>query len=78
MKTDAPQPLPESSATRASPLRILFLVIFVATLAVPFFNKANPTLFGFPFFYWYQILCVPIASILIFIVFRAEDNGAEK
>jgi uncharacterized membrane protein len=76
MKTDAPQPLPESSATRASPLRIL--VIFVATLAVPFFNKANPTLFGFPFFYWYQILCVPIASILIFIVFRAEDNGAEK
>jgi uncharacterized membrane protein len=78
MKTDAPKPLPDSSATRASPLRILFLVIFVATLTVPIFNKANPTLFGFPFFYWYQIVCVPIASILIFIVFRAEDKGSEK
>ncbi len=78
MKTDAPKPLPDSSATRASPLRILFLVIFVATLTVPIFNKANPTLFGFPFFYWYQIVCVPIASILIFIVFRAEDKGTGK
>ncbi len=75
MKTDAPFPAPEHEAGRASPLRILFLVIFIATLTVPFFNKANPTLFGFPFFYWYQILCVPIASILIFIVFRAEDKG---
>jgi uncharacterized membrane protein len=78
MKTDAPMPAPHasggSSPSRASPLRILFLVIFVATLAVPFFNKAAPSLFGFPFFYWYQIACVPIASILIFIVFRAEDK----
>jgi hypothetical protein len=77
MKTDNPFPASPSSASRASPLRLLFLVIYVATLTVPFFNKANPTLFGFPFFYWYQILCVPVASLLIFIVFRAEDKGAE-
>jgi uncharacterized membrane protein len=75
MKTDASYP--GSSPRHASPLRILFLVICVATLTVPFFNRIGPTLFGFPFFYWYQIACVPIASILIFIVFRAEDKGAE-
>ncbi len=75
MKTDASTP--GAPRRRASPLRILFLVIFVATLAVPFFNRVTPTLFGFPFFYWYQIACVPVASILIFLVFRAEDNGAE-
>jgi hypothetical protein len=75
MKTDVSAPGP--SPRRASPLRILFLVIFVATLAVPFFNRTTPTLFGFPFFYWYQIACVPIASVLIFLVFRAEDKGAE-
>jgi uncharacterized membrane protein len=74
MKTDA---TPRPSSSRVSPLRLLFLVVFVATLAVPFFNKTAPALFGFPFFYWYQIICVPIASILIFIVFRAEDKGAE-
>jgi uncharacterized membrane protein len=76
MKTDAsPQPAPPS-ATRASPLRILFIVIFIITLSVPFFNRTTPTLFGFPFFYWYQIICVPISSLLIFIVFRAEDKTA--
>jgi uncharacterized membrane protein len=75
MKTDASTP--RASPSRRSPMRILFLVIFVATLAVPFFNRTSPTLFGFPFFYWYQIACVPIASILIFLVFRAEDKGGE-
>ncbi len=78
MKTDVPPPLPSASSSNASPLRMLFLVIFVATLTVPFFNRATPTLFGFPFFYWYQIICVPIASILIFIVFRAEDKGGSQ
>lgn len=78
MKTDAPLPSPQPSASRVRPLRILLLVIFVATLWVPFFNKAAPTVFGFPFFYWYQIICVPIASILIFIVFRAEDKGGAQ
>lgn len=75
MKTDASSPGP--SRRRASPLRILFLVIFIATLAVPFFNRTTPTLFGFPFFYWYQMVWVPIGSFFIFLVFRAEDKGAE-
>ncbi len=57
-----------------SPWRVLLLVVFVIALAVPFFNKIGPTLFGFPFFYWYQLACVPVASILIFIVFKAEDR----
>jgi uncharacterized membrane protein len=58
-----------------SPWRVLLLVVFVIALAVPFFNRTGPALFGFPFFYWYQLACVPVASILIFIVFRAEDRG---
>ena len=60
-------------------IRILFLVVFVISLWVPAFNRVNPTLFGFPFFYWYQILVVPIASIFIWIVYKVEDKGtAEK
>ncbi len=58
-----------------SPWRVLLLVVFVIALAVPIFNRTGPALFGFPFFYWYQLACVPVASILIFIVFRAEDRG---
>jgi uncharacterized membrane protein len=54
--------------------KILLLVVFVITLAVPFFNRTNPTLFGFPFFYWYQMAAVPVSSLLIYAVFRAEDG----
>lgn len=59
-------------------IRILFLVVFVISLWVPAFNRVNPTLFGFPFFYWYQILVVAIASILIWIVYKVEDKGAAE
>jgi Protein of unknown function (DUF3311) len=48
---------------------ILLLVPFVALLWVPFYNSTEPTLFGFPFFYWYQFLWVPITSLLILIVY---------
>ena len=68
MKTDASYP--GSSPRHASPLRILFLVIFVATLTVPFFNRIGPTLFGFPFFYWYQLAWVPVTSFLLWLVYR--------
>lgn len=56
-------------------IRILLAIIFVATLAVPLFNRAAPDLFGFPFFYWYQLAIVPVASLLIYIVYRVEDKG---
>ncbi len=55
-------------------MRLLLLAVFVIALAVPVFNRATPTLFGFPFFYWYQIAGIPISSALIFLVFRAEDR----
>lgn len=77
MKTDSPPPARPSSS-RASPLRILFLVIAVGTLVVPFFNRTDPTWLGFPFFYWYQIVSVPVSSFLIYLVFRAEDKGGES
>ena len=38
------------------------LVPFVGLLWVPFYNFAEPSLFGFPFFYWYQLTWVPVSS----------------
>jgi uncharacterized membrane protein len=58
-------------------IKILLLLVFIITLAVPVFNRTGPALFGFPFFYWYQMAAVPVCSLLIFIVFRVEDKGAE-
>jgi hypothetical protein len=57
---------------------VLFLVIFVINLAVPFYNRTAPSLFGFPFFYWYQMAMVLVSSALIFIVFKSEDRAGEN
>ncbi|WP_331535011.1 DUF3311 domain-containing protein [Acidocella sp.] len=55
-------------------VKILLLVVFVITLAVPFYNRTGPTLLGFPFFYWYQMVTVLVSSLLIYVVFLVEDR----
>ena len=57
-------------------IRLLLLVIFFIALWVPAFNRAGPALFGFPFFYWYQIVIIVIASFLTWIVYVVEDRKA--
>jgi hypothetical protein len=52
------------------PMWVLLLLPFVGLLWVPFYNFQEPALFGFPFFYWYQLAWVPITSVLIWLVYR--------
>jgi uncharacterized membrane protein len=54
-------------------LRIVLIIPFIATLWVPFYNQMNPRVFGVPFFYWYQMLWVPLSALLILVVFRTES-----
>jgi hypothetical protein len=56
----------------SSPMWILLLLPFVGLLWVPFYNFLEPALFGFPFFYWYQLAWVPISSLLIWLVYRSR------
>lgn len=57
-------------------LWLLLLVPYVGLLWVPFYNHLEPRLFGFPFFYWYQLLFVPITSGLIYVVYLAVKDDA--
>ncbi|GAA4438541.1 DUF3311 domain-containing protein [Phytohabitans houttuyneae] len=41
---------------------------FVALLWVPFY-ASGPSLAGVPFFYWYQMLWVPLSVLLMFIAY---------
>ena len=50
---------------------LLLLIQFVASLWVPFYNKADPAWIGIPFFYWYQMLWVIIGAILTAVVYFA-------
>ena len=57
-----------------SPSRLIWLLLlipFVGLLWVPFYNGRVPELFGFPFFYWYQLVWVPITAALTWLVYRS-------
>ena len=48
----------------------LLVLPWIGVVWVPFYNKIEPVLWGFPFFYWYQLAWVPISSLLIWLVYR--------
>jgi Protein of unknown function (DUF3311) len=52
----------------------LLLIPFVGLLLVPLYNFHDPVLFGFPFFYWYQLVWVPVTVFLIWISYRSYPD----
>jgi hypothetical protein len=66
---------PPTRRHRASWVWLLLLIPYVGLLWVPFYDHVEPRLFGFPFFYWYQFLWVPISAVLTWIVYQALDHG---
>lgn len=66
--TDRPAHL---SRNRLTAWHLLLLVPFVAVLWVPFYNAVEPSFYGFPYFYVYQMAWVIISSVLTGIVYLA-------
>lgn len=62
------------SEERGSPRLWLLLIPYVGLLWVPFYNFRDPELLGIPFFYWYQLLWVPVTALLTYIAYRAYPN----
>jgi uncharacterized protein DUF3311 len=56
----------------------LLLVPFVATLVPPFYAHREPVLFGFPFFYWYQILWIVISALIVWVVYVATREASNE
>ena len=44
---------------------LLLILPFVGTLLPWIYNRAEPSLFGLPFFYWYQLAWVVITAALL-------------
>ncbi len=47
---------------------LLLIVLCAAALWVPFYNTVDPTLWGIPFFYWFQLLLVLASAVVIAVV----------
>ncbi|MFD1830076.1 DUF3311 domain-containing protein [Streptomyces desertarenae] len=63
-----PRPQPVVTPARAVAGVCLFAP-FVAMLWVGSYATAEPTLAGVPFFYWYQMLWVPVSAVLTAVAY---------
>jgi membrane protein implicated in regulation of membrane protease activity len=71
------------STRRPSPgLWVLIVVILlpavILPLWVPLYDKTDPRLWGFPFFYWFQFAMIPVVSLLTFVAFRLSLSATAK
>ncbi|GBQ20899.1 hypothetical protein AA12717_0706 [Gluconacetobacter sacchari DSM 12717] len=51
-------------------LYLALLLPFVGLLWLPLYDRTEPALLGFPFFYWYQLAWVPLTSLLVWVVWK--------
>jgi hypothetical protein len=53
---------------------ILLIIPCLLAVAAPFYNSVEPRLFGFPFFYWFLLLLVPVSALFILAAYRGEQR----
>lgn len=52
----------------------LVLLVPLLILFTPLYNTARPSLFGLPYFYWYQLLFVAVGVLCVSIVVVATRD----
>jgi hypothetical protein len=56
-------------------IKYCFLIVpFIAMLWVSSYSSETPTLWGIPFFFWYQFLWVVISALLTAIVYFMDTR----
>jgi Protein of unknown function (DUF3311) len=86
MSPDFPtRPIPSSgpaapvARTDRNPWNWLLLIPITLPLLTFVYNRETPTLFGFPFFFWFQLLFAPLAVVVGVSVFylsrRSRGSG---
>jgi len=64
---------------------VLLAVGIVVPLLVPIYDSETPTLFGFPFFYWFQFALILLAAVCTLLAYglsrvadRRRSEGAQR
>lgn len=68
------QPAPDARTDR-SRWNYLLLIPIVLPLLTFIYNRQTPMLFGWPFFFWFQMLFAPLAvacSVMVFYLTRGK------
>ena len=54
---------------------VLLTVAIIGTLWVPLYARSLPELGPFPFFYWYQLIWVPLTAVILWICYLLLRTG---
>jgi hypothetical protein len=52
----------------------LLIIPIVMPLLTPLYNRLTPELWGIPFFYWYQLGCALLATVVIAVVYQLTKD----
>lgn len=61
-----------------SPWNWLLLIPIVVPLLVPLYNQTDPTLLGWPRFYWLQLAFVALGVLTTVVVYRMTRRSADE
>ena len=63
-----------SSSTRWTMVVVLLAPAVVLPLLVGVYDRTDPELWGFPFYYWFQFLLIPVAAVLTTSAYLLTKN----
>jgi Protein of unknown function (DUF3311) len=69
------RPRRESHPAAWAVIAVLLAAVLVGTLWVPFYNRTTPAWGGWPFFYWYQLLWVPVVALISWCAYLISRRG---
>jgi len=72
MSDPSPHRLPTPVAVAVA---VLLAVPILALVLVPIYARTGPQLWGFPFFYWYQLLWVLICGLFTGAAYRLIERA---
>ena len=64
-----------SSSARWTLIVVLLAPAVGLPLLVPLYDSEDPTLLGFPFYYWFQLALIPVAVVLTVIAYYLAKAG---
>ena len=70
-----------SSSARWTIVTVLLVPAVVLPLLVGVYARTDPKLWGFPFFYWFQFLLIPVAAALTttaYLLTKGDERPADE
>lgn len=70
-----------TASTRWTLVVVLLTPAVVLPLLVGVYDRTDPELWGFPFYYWFQFLLIPVAAALTvsaYLLTRKDERGDER